>query len=134
MTPIWREISISQWTSQCSYWFSINFFCRIENNAIVLIVIKTLSSKYSSVWCGVLTMYANMRTMGVLSFVVRWCVFVVVGVGWQVQSQALQQNNEVDSSYNFYYEQPCCAGGVSKSKYHARHRRGKLCFYYKYYK
>lgn len=67
-----------------------------------------------------------MRTMGALTLMVRWCVLLLVGVGWQAQSQAVTQTNDVDSSYNFYFEQPCCNGLTPKSKYHVRHRRGKL--------
>lgn len=66
-----------------------------------------------------------MRTMRVLALSVRWFAFLVVSVEWQVHSQAVQQTSEVDSSYNFYYEQPCCTGPIIKNKYHVRHKRGE---------
>lgn len=79
------------------------------------------------------------RTMDTLAVVVRWCMFLLLGLGWQVQSQTVPQTSVVDNSYNFYFEQPCCTGTVPKSKYHTRHRRGKffvfifLTFDFKYY-
>lgn len=69
---------------------------------------------------------SSVRTMGVLAVVVRWLMFLLVGVGWQVRSQTVQQTSDVDSSYNFYYEQPCCSGTITKRKYHVRHRGGKF--------
>lgn len=71
------------------------------------------------------------RTMDVLAVMVRWSILIVIGVSWHVQSQAVQQTSDVESSYNFYYEQPCCSGTSSKSKYHTRHRRGKFNYYSK---
>ncbi|XP_063365071.1 semaphorin-2A [Cydia amplana] len=68
-------------------------------------------------------MYTNGRTMGGFALVVRWLLFLLLGVGWQVRSQAVQQSSEVESSYNFYYEQSCCTPTNPKSKYHVRHRR-----------
>ncbi|VVC92724.1 unnamed protein product [Leptidea sinapis] len=64
----------------------------------------------------------NFRTIGALALTVRWLAVLLVCVEW-VQSQLLKPNSDVDSSYNFYFEQPCCTGPVTKSKYHARHRR-----------
>lgn len=75
----------------------------------------------------------NVRTMDSLAVVVRWSILMLIGVSWHVNSQTVQQTTEVDNSYNFYYEQPCCSGTVTKSKYHMRHRRGK-CFIFKTYK
>lgn len=72
----------------------------------------------------------NVRTMDSLAVVVRWSILMLIGVSWHVNSQTVQQTTEVDNSYNFYYEQPCCSGTVTKSKYHMRHRRGK-CFIFK---
>lgn len=69
-----------------------------------------------------------MRTMGFSTLLIRWFAFLLVGVEWQVHSQAVQQSSEVDSSYNFYYEQPCCTGPVIKNKYHVRHRKGEFIF------
>ncbi|KAG7302065.1 Semaphorin-2A, partial [Plutella xylostella] len=68
-------------------------------------------------------MYRSLRTMGAVTLVVRWCLMLLVGVGFQAHSQAISPPSEVDSSYNFYYEQPCCNGPTIKSKYHVRHRR-----------
>ncbi|XP_035437414.1 semaphorin-2A isoform X3 [Spodoptera frugiperda] len=65
----------------------------------------------------------NVRTMDSLAVVVRWSILMLIGVSWHVNSQTVQQTTEVDNSYNFYYEQPCCSGTVTKSKYHMRHRR-----------
>ncbi|CAH1636857.1 unnamed protein product [Spodoptera littoralis] len=65
----------------------------------------------------------NIRTMDALAVVVRWSILMLIGVSWHVNSQTVQQTTEVDNSYNFYYEQPCCSGTVTKSKYHMRHRR-----------
>ncbi|GBP66828.1 hypothetical protein EVAR_59525_1 [Eumeta japonica] len=61
--------------------------------------------------------------MAYLGLVLRWCALFLVGLGLQVQTQAVSQNPIVDSSYNFYFEQPCCNAPVSKTKYHTRHRR-----------
>ncbi|CAG9100859.1 unnamed protein product [Plutella xylostella] len=69
-------------------------------------------------------MYRSLTTMGAVTLVVRWCLMLLVGVGFQAHSQAISPPSEVDSSYNFYYEQPCCNGPTIKSKYHVRHRRG----------
>ncbi|XP_045525753.1 semaphorin-2A isoform X1 [Pieris brassicae] len=63
------------------------------------------------------------RTMGAISLTVRWLAVVLIGAEWQVQSQLIQPTSEVESSYNYYYEQPCCTGPVTMSKYHVRHRR-----------
>ncbi|CAK1582749.1 unnamed protein product [Parnassius mnemosyne] len=64
------------------------------------------------------------RTLIINRFVIRWLIFTLVGLKWQAHSQVVPQTSEVDSSYNFYYEQPCCTGPVTKSKYHfMRHKR-----------
>lgn len=73
---------------------------------------------------------SSVRTMGALAIMVRWLMFLLIGVGWQVRSQVVQQTSEVDSSYNFYYEQPCCSGAITKKKYHVRHRGGEFKIIY----
>ncbi|CAH2041373.1 unnamed protein product, partial [Iphiclides podalirius] len=71
------------------------------------------------------------RTLSFSAVLIRWCIFALVGLEWQVHSQVLPQTSEVDSSYNFYYEQPCCTGPVTKSKYHVRHKRAHPCTVFK---
>ncbi|CAK1543143.1 unnamed protein product [Leptosia nina] len=71
-------------------------------------------------------MYKSVRTISAMSLTVRWLAIVLLGAEWQVHSQLIQPTSEVESSYNFYYEQPCCTSPLTKSKYHTRHRRAVI--------